>query len=182
MPAVVWKNVLTTQNLNDRGLKFVADGSNADDVGDFRPGMDAACELGVLSPLKEAGITKEEIRTMAREMYHLPMADKPSMACLASRFPYGSAITRDKLSQVEKIEQFLEREGFRVYRARHQGDILRLELGSEEMEAIMNSDIRKRITMFSKEQGFLYITLDLEGYRTGSMNEKLLPDNRANNS
>ncbi len=165
----------------DRGLNWVADGSNADDVGDYRPGMDAARELGVLSPLKDAGFTKEDIRTIAREVYHLPMTDKPSMACLASRFPYGSAITRDKLGQVEKIEQFLEQEGFRIYRARHHGDILRLELGPEEMSAVIKSDIRKRITMFAKEQGFLYVTLDIEGYRTGSLNEGLVPDNRAKN-
>ncbi|MFC1691876.1 ATP-dependent sacrificial sulfur transferase LarE [Candidatus Latescibacterota bacterium] len=174
--------VKVKEQANKYGLKSVADGSNADDVDDYRPGMDAACELGVLSPLKEADLTKEDIRTIAREVYHLPMADKPSMACLASRFPYGSTITMDKLSQVEKIEQFLEREGFRIYRARHHGDILRLELGPEEMSAVMNIDIRKRIMMFSKEQGFLYITLDLEGYRTGSMNEGLLPDNRVKNS
>lgn len=166
----------------DRGLNWIADGSNADDVGDYRPGMDAARELGVLSPLKDAGFTKEDIRTIAREVYHLPMTDKPSMACLASRFPYGSAITRDKLGQVEKIEQFLEQEGFRIYRARHHGDILRLELGPEEMSAVINSDISKRITMFAKEQGFLYVTLDIEGYRTGSMNEGLVLDNRAKNS
>ncbi len=162
-------------------MKWVADGSNADDVGDYRPGMDAARELGVLSPLKEANLTKEDIRTIAREVYHLPMADKPSMACLASRFPYGSAITRDKLSQVEKIEVFLEQEGFRIFRARHHGEILRLELGPEEMLSIMNDDKRKRITMFVKEQGFLYVTLDLEGYRTGSMNEGLLPNNQEKN-
>ena len=87
------------------GLNCVADGSNADDVGDYRPGMNAACELGVLSPLKEASLTKEDIRTIAKEVYHLPMADKPSMACLASRFPYGSAITDDKLNQIEHIKQ-----------------------------------------------------------------------------
>ncbi|MFC1541027.1 ATP-dependent sacrificial sulfur transferase LarE [Candidatus Latescibacterota bacterium] len=155
------------------GIKHVADGSNADDASDHRPGMNAACELGVLSPLLEAGIGKEEIRIIAKEVYNLPNADKPSMACLASRFPYGHSIIREKLNQVEQVEQFLEREGFRVYRARHHGDILRLELGSEEMTAIMNNDKRNKITKFAKDQGFLYVTLDLEGYRTGSMNEVL---------
>ena len=167
------------EQANKYGLKCVADGSNADDVDDYRPGMNAACELSVLSPLKEASLTKEDIRTIAREVYHLPMAGKPSMACLASRFPYGSAITSDKLNQIEKIEQFLEREGFRIYRARHHGEILRLELGKEEMLAVMNSDLRKRITMFVKELGFIYVTLDLEGYRTGSMNEGLLIKSQA---
>ena len=156
------------------GLKHVADGSNADDAGDYRPGMNAARELGVLSPLMQAGLTKEDIRTIAREVYHLPMADKPSMACLASRFPYGSSITRDKLDQVGTIEAFLDREGFRIYRARHHGDILRLELGPDEIKTIMNADTRNKIITFAKKQGFLYVTMDLEGYRTGSMNEGLL--------
>lgn len=156
------------------GLWWVADGSNADDAGDYRPGLNAARELGIISPLMEAGITKDDVRTIAREVYHLPMADKPSMACLASRFPYGSSITRDRLKQVENIEIFLEREGFRIYRARHHGNIIRLELGQEEMESVMNNDMRRKITAFAKEQGFLYITLDMEGYRTGSMNEGLV--------
>ncbi|HUT64019.1 MAG TPA: ATP-dependent sacrificial sulfur transferase LarE [Anaerolineae bacterium] len=160
------------------GLQWIADGSNADDAVDFRPGLKAARESGVLSPLMEAGLTKDDIRTIAREVYHLPMADKPSMACLASRFPYGSPITRNKLNQVEKIEVFLEHEGFHVYRARHHDDILRLELGQEEMSAILNDNIRKKITKFVKDQGFIYVTLDLEGYRTGSMNEALVIDGK----
>ena len=160
------------------GLQWIADGSNADDAVDFRPGLKAARESGVLSPLMEAGLTKDDIRTIAREVYHLPMADKPSMACLASRFPYGSPITRNKLNQVEKIETFLEHEGFHVYRARHHDDILRLELGQEEMSAILNDNIRKKITKFVKDQGFIYVTLDLEGYRTGSMNEALVIDGK----
>ncbi len=156
-----------------RGLIHVADGSNADDSSDHRPGMDAACELNVISPLLKAGITKEELRIIAKNVYNLENADKPSMACLASRFPYGHTIESKKLRQVENIEQFLECEGFRVYRARHHGDIVRLELGSAEMIAIMNPDIRLKIMKYAKEQSFLYVTLDLEGYRTGSMNEGL---------
>ena len=155
------------------GLGFVADGSNADDAGDYRPGMTAARELKVLSPLKEAGLTKEDVRALAREVYRLPVADKPSMACLASRFPYGSEITRVKLGQVEQIEVFLERQGVRVFRARHHGDILRLELGPEEMKAVMNVDMRRKIILMAKELVYIYVTLDLEGYRTGSMNERL---------
>ena len=156
-----------------KGLKWVADGSNADDTGDYRPGMTAARESGVLSPLLEAGLAKEDIRTILREVYKLDIADKPAMACLASRFPYGSSITRDKLGQVEKIEEFLEREGLRIFRARHHGDIVRLELGPDELKAVMNDGLRKKITAFVKEQGFAYVTLDMEGYRTGSMNEVL---------
>ena len=154
------------------GLGFVADGSNADDAGDYRPGMTAARELKVLSPLREAGLTKEDVRALAREVYRLPVADKPSMACLASRFPYGAEITQSKLEQVEQIEVFLERQGVRVFRARHHGDILRLELGPEEMNAVMNVDMRRKIILMAKELGFIYVTLDLEGYRTGSMNEQ----------
>ena len=155
------------------GLGFVADGSNADDAGDYRPGMTAARELKVLSPLKEAGLTKEDVRALAREVYRLPVADKPSMACLASRFPYGAEITQSKLEQVEQIEVFLEEQGFRVFRARHHSDILRLELGPEEMKAAMNDEMRHKITLLAKELGFIYVTLDLDGYRTGSMNERL---------
>ena len=156
-----------------RGLESVADGSNADDKHDYRPGMTAARETRVLSPLAQAGLTKEDIRTLSRDVYHLSTADKPSMACLASRFPYGSTITREKLSQVEKIEAFLEERGFRIYRARHHGEIVRLELGEKEFESCMHPDLRKNITDFAKAQGFAYVALDLEGYRTGSMNEGL---------
>lgn len=171
----VWKQAYA------HGLKCVADGTNADDAVDFRPGLNAACELGVLSPLMKADLAKEEIRTLAREVYNLPMADKPSMACLASRFPYGSEITKDKLIQVEKIEAFLEREGFRIYRARHHGDIVRLELGPDEMNVAIKEDIRKKISTFAKAQGFTYVTLDLEGYRTGSMNEGLMKERNTTN-
>jgi len=155
------------------GLDHVADGTNADDVHDWRPGMRAAEELGVLSPLKEAGLTKDDIRSIAREAYRLPMADKPAMACMASRFPYGSTITREKLRQVEEVEALLAQQGFEVYRARHHGDILRLELGPGEMECIQRPEVREACVRLAKAQGFTYVTLDLEGYRTGSMNEPL---------
>ena len=159
------------------GLSHVADGSNADDVGDYRPGMTAARELKVLSPLKEAGLTKEDVRALAREVYRLPVADKPAMACLASRFPYGSEITRSKLGQVEQIEVFLERRGFRIFRARHHGDTLRLELGPDETVAMLDGDTRREVIRLAKELGFTYVTLDLEGYRTGSMNEQISKKN-----
>ena len=155
------------------GLQWIADGTNADDVGDYRPGIRAACDLGVISPLREAGLTKNDIRLISREVYDLPTADRPAMACLASRFPYGSVITGEKLDQVEQLEAFLEREGFRVFRARHHGDILRLELGPEEMASMSDARLRAQVTEYAKKLGFTYITLDLEGYRTGSMNEVL---------
>jgi len=153
------------------GLKQVADGTNADDESDYLPGRRAAKELGVLSPLLEAGMTKQDIRDIAREVYDLPVADKPAMACLASRFPYGEKITRDKLEQTQAIEEYLQDQGFRVYRARHHGDIIRIETGPDEVEKLMVPEMRRKIVELAKEQGFLYVTLDMEGYRTGSMNE-----------
>lgn len=152
------------------GLAWIADGSNADDTGDYRPGLSAAREYRVISPLMEAGLTKEEVRIISREVYRLPTADKPSMACLASRFPFGSEITMKKLGQVENIEAMLDREGFRTYRARHHGDIMRLELGPGDMEFLQDESVRRKVVQFVKEQGFRFVTLDLEGYRMGSMN------------
>ncbi|MFC1650423.1 ATP-dependent sacrificial sulfur transferase LarE [Candidatus Latescibacterota bacterium] len=156
------------------GLNYVADGTNADDTGDYRPGLKASSELGVLKPMLDAGLTKNEIRAISNEIYHLPTADKPSMACLASRFPYGSPITSEKLKQVDDIERFLDSAGFRIYRARHHGDILRLELGPDEMAAAMKDDMRKKIIDLAKNIGFLYVTMDIEGFRSGSLNEALL--------
>lgn len=157
----------------ERGLEYVADGTNADDVDDYRPGMRAAAELNVISPLMQVGLTKAQIRTISREVYDLPTADKPAMACLASRFPYGSRITREKLKQVEAVERFLNDRGFSVCRARHHDNIIRLEVAGDQMERLLRSEIRQALVAFAKEQGFAYVTLDLEGYRTGSMNEVL---------
>jgi len=156
-----------------RGLGAVVDGTNADDVNDHRPGMRAAREIGVLSPLKEVGLTKQEIRDIARVTYRLPMADKPSMACLASRFPYGEAITRERLSQVERVECLLQDLGFSVCRARHHGNTLRIELGPSGYDLILRPDIRWKCVEYAKALGFAYVTLDLEGFRSGSMNEAL---------
>ena len=164
--AKVWEQA------RERGFAAVLDGANADDVGDFRPGMIAAREAGVISPLKECGVTKSEIREIAREVYRLPMADKPSMACLASRFPYGDRITREKLAQVEAVEGYLFDLGFRIVRARHHGSIVRLELGPEETQTLAHDPgIRNGLIRTAKENGFTYVTLDLEGFRSGSMNE-----------
>lgn len=157
----------------EHGIGFVADGTNYDDRGDYRPGREAAKKLGIISPLMEAEMTKEDIRTVAREVYRLPVADKPSMACLASRFPYGSLITREKLGQVERIEVMLETMGFRVFRARHHGDIVRIELGDEEMKRILDDSVRSAVVAKAKAEGFSYVAIDMEGYRTGSMNDAL---------
>lgn len=156
-----------------RGLNAVADGANADDAGDFRPGTAAARELGVISPLRDCGLGKQDIRTLSREVYHLPTADKPSMACMSSRFPYGSRITREKLSQVEAVEDFLFEKGFRTMRARHHGDLVRLELGEQEMLRIRDDALRAEIIAAAKRAGFIYVTLDLQGFRSGAMNEAL---------
>jgi len=157
----------------EEGVEYVIDGTNADDISDYRPGMLAAKELGVISPLIEADLTKDEIRFISREVYKLPTADKPQMACLASRFPYYSSITEKKLKQVEGIEEKLFSLGLRQFRARHHGNILRVELSPDEINLIMKKNIRKEFVSFAKNQGFTYITLDMEGYRSGSMNETL---------
>jgi len=155
-----------------QGMRYLAEGSNVDDDGDYRPGMQAIKELNVLSPLREAGFTKAEIRQLSHEM-GLFTWNKPSFACLASRFPYGENITREKLKSIETSEQLLFDLGFRQVRVRHHGNIARIELNSEEMEKMMSPAIRETVYLGMKKAGFTYITLDLQGYRTGSMNETI---------
>ena len=155
-----------------RGLPAVADGSNADDRRDYRPGRRAARELGVLSPLLDAGLTKADIRALSRRM-GLPTADKPALACLASRLPYGSAITAAKLPAVDRVEETLRRMGFRQVRARHHGDIARIELEAADIERAARPAARRRIVRAARRAGFAYVALDLEGYRTGSLNAVL---------
>ena len=155
------------------GVSVVADGTNSDDTGDFRPGMKAVQELGVQSPLLECGLTKNDIRLISREIYNLPTADKQPMACMASRIPYGSVVTKEKLKQVEAIEDFLAEKGFKVFRARHHGDLLRIELGKDEMTMLQDGTLTSELVEFAKRAGFVYVTLDLQGFRSGSMNEVL---------
>jgi uncharacterized protein len=152
------------------GLKYVADGSNIDDLGDYRPGMRAVMELGVVCPLKEAGMGKDDIRILSKEM-NLPTWDKPAFACLSSRFPYGQKITREKLEVIDKMEQFLMDLGFRQVRVRHHGDMARIEVSAEERRKIFDTDLMDRIHEKFRQFGFAYVALDLKGYRTGSMNE-----------
>lgn len=154
------------------GISTVAEGSNMDDTGDYRPGMRAIHELGIVSPLLEAGLTKAEIRQLSQEL-GLPTWNKPSFACLASRFVYGEAITDKRLSMVDQAEQTLLDLGFRQFRVRIHGDLARIEILPEEFAQIMKAETRDRITRNLKEYGFSYVTLDLTGYRTGSMNEVL---------
>jgi uncharacterized protein len=148
----------------------VFDGSNAEDLNDYRPGRKAIKELGVVSPLCEAGLMKDEIREYSREM-NLETADKPSYACLASRFPYGEHITTEKLDRVGTAELELRRLGFRQFRVRSHKDLARIELAADEMEK--GWEIRNEISAVCKKAGFVFVSLDLEGYRTGAMNEEL---------
>jgi uncharacterized protein len=152
------------------GYKHVLDGANADDAQDYRPGSQAASELGVRSPLKEAGLTKEEVRRLSKEL-GLSTWDKPSYACMSSRFPYGQEITPEKLQMVAQAEEFLRMIGFRQFRLRHHNDIARLEVAQEEIPLAVEK--REEIARKCKELGYTYVTLDLQGYRTGSMNEAL---------
>ncbi|MBN2104588.1 ATP-dependent sacrificial sulfur transferase LarE [bacterium] len=156
----------------DQGMACVVDGTHADDLDDYRPGVRALQELGVRSPLKEVGLTKSEIRRLSEE-YGLSTANKPSMACLASRFPYGIAITSQNLKQIAAAEAFLRDLGFNQLRVRHHDTLVRIEVLPGSIQAFMDSDNRNRIVGFFKKMGYHYITLDLEGYRTGSMNEVL---------
>ena len=151
-------------------IQHVVEGSNVDDLGDYRPGMQAVKELGVGSPLKEVGMGKEEIRILSKKM-DLPTWDKPAFACLASRFPYGQKITSDKLRVVDQAEQFLLNMGFRQVRVRHHGSIARIEVSAAERDKFFNTDLMDRICAKFKQLGFMYTALDLQGYRTGSMNE-----------
>ncbi len=154
------------------GIAFVIDGSNHDDTGDFRPGMQAAKDLGIRSPLKEVGLTKEEIRVLSAEM-GLETWDAPSSACLSSRFPYGMSITKEALKKVGAAESAMRRLGFIQFRVRHYGDIARIEVEKSEIPKFADEDLRKEVVSAIKSAGYTYICLDLEGYRTGSMNEVL---------
>ncbi|MHB9095821.1 MAG: ATP-dependent sacrificial sulfur transferase LarE [Eubacteriales bacterium] len=153
-------------------LAFVADGANADDLNDFRPGMRAGKELGVRSPLQEAGLSKEEIRSLARDQ-GLPNWNKPSMPCLSSRFPYGHTITSEKLRQVEEAERYIRSLGLNECRVRHHGDTARIEVPDSFIEMAASRPFRQQVTAKLNSLGFNYITLDLRGFRSGSMNEVL---------
>jgi pyridinium-3,5-biscarboxylic acid mononucleotide sulfurtransferase len=159
----------------DRGYACVVDGANKDDEGDYRPGRKAAKELGVVSVLSEAGMTKTDVRELAKYL-GLPTWDKPALACLSSRFPYGQEITPEKLSQVARAEEFLRREDFKQVRVRHHGEIARLEIGPDELERAFA--MREKISAELLDAGFLYVTLDLAGYKSGSLNRALKKDKK----
>lgn len=156
------------------GYQFIVDGSNQDDEKDFRPGLKALKELGIRSPLREAGLSKKEIRQLSKKL-KLPTFDKPSFACLASRFPYGQSIDIKKLRMVDQAEAYLHTLNFKQCRVRHHGSIARIEVEPEEIDRFQDHQVRQAVTKRFKKLGFTYITLDLQGYRTGSMNETLPP-------
>jgi uncharacterized protein len=154
----------------EEGYAAVCDGSNADDLNDYRPGRRAAKELGVRSPILDNGITKEEIRALSRR-FGLPTADKGSFACLSSRFPYGTGITEESLRRVEACEEILRGFGFRQFRVRVHDAVARIEVGQDEIHRLFESDVTDAVHEGFRKNGFLYVSVDLRGYRTGSMNE-----------
>lgn len=156
-----------------RGFDTIAYGVNLDDQEDFRPGQRAASEHQIVAPLLEAGLTKEEIRALAREA-GLRIWDKPASACLSSRIEYGRPVTREALDMVERGEDALRALGFRQFRVRHHGEIVRIEIAREELERALDSAMAAEFTRIFKGLGFKFVTLDLEGFRSGSMNA-LLP-------
>lgn len=154
------------------GIEWIIDGSNLDDDSDHRPGRIAAEELGVRSPLKEVGLTKDEIRK-ASKAKKLPTWNKPAYACLASRFPYGTELTKENLSRIETAEQAMKKLGFNQIRIRHHQDIVRIEINQDDISRFLDTGIRSKIIDELRGLGYPYITLDLDGYRSGSMNETL---------
>jgi uncharacterized protein len=153
---------------DEQGLPHVLDGTNIDDLCDHRPGRQAAAEFGVISPLEQAGLTKQEIRQLSHQL-GLPTWDKPAYACLSSRFPYGTAITPERVRQVGLAEESLRTLGFRILRVRYHGDMARLELGPDELRNAVGS-LKEQVIQVVKQAGFTFVSVDLEEYRTGSMN------------
>lgn len=157
----------------EQGREYLCDGSNVDDEGDYRPGMQALAELGVLSPLRKAGLTKADIRALSKA-YDLPTWNKPAYACLASRIPYGEIITREKLKLIEEAESYLHGLGFEQIRVRLHGNLVRLELVEEDYERIFAKELRKEISAKLKALGVDFVSVDLMPYKTGNMNQIIL--------
>lgn len=153
----------------ENGIEYVAEGSNMDDLGDYRPGLRAIAELSVKSPLREAGLTKQDIRLISKAM-GLPTWSKPAYACLASRFVYGEEITEEKLHMIDEAEQFLIEKGFFEERVRLHGKMARIEVPAKDIERLASEEIREAVYKRFRELGFMFVTLDMHGYRVGSMN------------
>lgn len=160
------------QIARERKIEYILDGCNLSDVGDFRPGREAAKRNGIRSPLIEAGLNKEDVREIAKSL-GLSVWDKPALACLSSRIPFGQKVTKEKLSQIEQAESYLHSLGFGQLRVRHHENIARIELDPKEIGKFLDPDTREKVFQRFKEIGFLFVTLDLRGYRSGSLNEAL---------
>ena len=156
----------------EEGYAAVANGANVDDLGDFRPGLNAAATYGVRSPLVEAGLTKEEVRSLSREM-ELPTWDKPAQACLSSRIPYGTPVSVEALSRVAQAEEFVRGLGVKQLRVRHHGSVARIEVEPADLPLLVRNDVRGAITKKLRAIGYTYVTIDLDGFRSGSLNEAL---------
>jgi uncharacterized protein len=156
----------------NKNINHIVDGTNADDVGDYRPGKVAASEIGVRSPLIEAGLNKNEIRVLSKK-HGLPTWDKPASPCLSSRIAYGTPVTIERLSKVERGEAILRRLGFREFRVRVHDELVRIEIAPGELEKALKLEITEKLSLEFKRLGFRYVTLDLQGYRSGAMNEVL---------
>ena len=161
-----------TEIAEERGIKHMAHGANVDDLKDYRPGLRAAKEMGIMSPLVDVGLGKQDIRLLSKDM-GLSQWDKPAMACLASRIPYGSRVTSEKLKMIDEAEAFLLDRGLRQCRVKHHGAVARIEVEAEELEMIIADDLRKAIVHKFTDIGFAHIAVDLEGYVSGSMNRVL---------
>lgn len=155
-----------------RSIETVVDGSTIDDLGDYRPGRQAAKEHSVRSPLIEVGMSKADIRELSKRV-HLPTWNKPASPCLSSRIAYGTTVTIERLAKVDRGEEILREFGFREFRVRHHDTLVRLEIASEEMDGVLKKDVVAQLAARFRELGFKYVTLDLHGYRSGSMNEVL---------
>ena len=157
---------------SERNIPFIVDGSTCDDLGDYRPGRAAAVEHQVRSPLIEAGMSKAEVRSLSRRV-GLPTWDKPASPCLSSRIAYGTPVTIERLSEVDRGEEILRQLGFREFRVRHHDNLVRLEIAPEEMERILDQELFALLAERFRKLGFKYVTLDLQGFRSGAMNEVL---------
>ena len=158
----------------DRQLKYIVNGANLDDLGDYRPGMNAANDFGVRSPLIDVSLRKVDIRLLSREL-SLPTFNKPAQPCLASRIPYGKEVSVDVLSQIEQAEKYIKNLGIDVVRVRHYGELARIEVEPINFQKLLNSTTKNAVTRYFKKLGFKDVSLDPEGYRTGSLNEGKIP-------
>ena len=169
------------QIASEKGISYIAHAINTDDLGDYRPGIKAAEDMGLLTPLVDAGLSKDEIRFLSKEM-GLATWDKPSMACLASRIPYGTPITEEKISMIRRAEKMLADEGFRQYRVRHHGTVARIEIEEKEIPRLTGTALRKKTIRELKNIGFKHIAMDLEGFTSGSMNRELETETEKDNA